>query len=201
MNKELEKVKQTGQLNKFKEADKEVQQQIAYIEYDEDESYANIDLEIQKESDIYQKYTMLFRKRISQEIMNYLEEATKYVPLYKPVKINVTLPNQSISEELLKQIELMVERSLARRIIDLNIIIKDIILKSFLMIIFGLISMVVNILLDTYFSIYMLEEVFMIASWVFIWKAVEGLFFDRRKTHISKLKLLQIYSADYESKI
>lgn len=201
MNKEIDKSKQTGQLNKFREADKEVQQQIAYIEYDEDETYANIDLEIQREADIYQKYTILSRKRISQEIMNYLEEASKYVPLYKPIKINVTMHNHEISSELLKQVELMVERSLARRIIDLNVMMKDTILRSILMIIFGLISMVINIMLDTYANVYMLEEVFMIASWVFIWQSVEGLFFDRRKIHISKLKLLHVYSADYDSKI
>lgn len=202
--KEAEKLreKQLGQqISKFKEADKEVLK-IEYEEYDEDEDYAVIDLEITQESDIYQKFTMLSRRRISQEIMNHLEENAKYVPLYKPLLINITMPNHIVEPELLKTIELMVERSLTKRIIDLTVNIKQIKIISTLMVLFGLTAMIISILLsDRFFNIFIINEVFSIASWVFIWKSVEGFLFDLRKTTDQKYKLLQIYSADYVSKL
>ncbi len=202
--KEAEKLreKQLGQqISKFKEADKEVLK-IEYEEYDEDEDYAVIDLEINQESDIYQKFTMLSRRRISQEIMNHLEENAKYVPLYKPLLINVTRPHQTIDADLLKTIELMVERSLTKRIIDLTVNIKQIKILSTLMVLFGLTAMMISILLsERYLNLFIINEVFYIASWVFVWKAVEGFLFDLRKTTEQKYKLLQIYSADYCSKI
>jgi hypothetical protein len=194
--------KQLGQqISKFKEADKEVLK-IEYEEYDEDEDYAVIDLEISQESDIYQKFTMLSRRRISQEIMNHLEENAKYVPLYKPLLINVTRPHQTIDGDLLKTIELMVERSLTKRIIDLTVSIKQIKILSTLMVLFGLTAMMISILLsERYLNLFIINEVFYISSWVFVWKAVEGFLFDLRKTTEQKYKLLQIYSADYVSKI
>jgi hypothetical protein len=202
--KEAEKLreKQLGQqISKFKEADKEVLK-IEYEEYDEDEDYAVIDLEISQESDIYQKFTMLSRRRISQEIMNHLEENAKYVPLYKPLLINVTRPHQTIDGDLLKTIELMVERSLTKRIIDLTVSIKQIKILSTLMVLFGLTAMMISILLsERYLNLFIINEVFYISSWVFVWKAVEGFLFDLRKTTEQKYKLLQIYSADYVSKI
>lgn len=202
--KEAEKLreKQLGQqISKFKEADKEVLK-IEYEEYDEDEDYAVIDLEINHESDIYQKFTMLSRRRISQEIMNHLEENAKYVPLYKPLLINVTRPHQTIEADLLKTIELMVERSLTKRIIDLTVNIKQIKILSTLMVLFGLTAMMISILLsERYLNLFIINEVFYISSWVFVWKAVEGFLFDLRKTTEQKYKLLQIYSADYCSKI
>jgi hypothetical protein len=202
--KEAEKLreKQLGQqISKFKEADKEVLK-IEYEEYDEDEDYAVIDLEINQESDIYQKFTMLSRRRISQEIMNHLEENAKYVPLYRPLLINVTRPHQTIDGDLLKTIELMVERSLTKRIIDLTVSIKQIKILSTLMVLFGLTAMMISILLsERYLNLFIINEVFYISSWVFVWKAVEGFLFDLRKTTEQKYKLLQIYSADYCSKI
>lgn len=202
--KEAEKLreKQLGQqISKFKEADKEVLK-IEYEEYDEEEDYAVIDLEISQESDIYQKFTMLSRRRISQEIMTHLEENAKYVPLYKPLLINVTMPHHTIDTDLLKTIELMVERSLTKRIIDLTVNIKQIKILSTLMVLFGLTAMMISILLsERYFNLFIINEVFSIASWVFIWKSVDGFLFDLRKTTEQKYKLLQIYSADYISKI
>ena len=62
--------------------------------------------------------------------------------------------------------------------------------------------MIIFILLsDRFFNIFIINEVFSIASWVFIWKSVEGFLFDLRKTTDQKYKLLQIYSADYVSKL
>lgn len=201
--KEVEKTREKQldqQISKFKKADKEVLK-IKYEEYDEEEDYAVIDLEISQESDIYQKFTMLSRRRISQEIMNHLEEYAKYVPLYKPLLINITMPNHTIAPELLQTIELMVERSLSRRIIDLTVTIKQIKILSTLMVLFGLTAMMISILLsERYLNIFIFNEVFSIASWVFIWKSVEGFLFDLRKTTEQKYKLLQIYSADYVSK-
>ncbi|PKK85567.1 MAG: hypothetical protein CVV63_05090, partial [Tenericutes bacterium HGW-Tenericutes-8] len=158
--KEAEKAKEKQleqQLTKFKEADKEVLQ-IKYEEYDEDEEYAIIDLELSSEQDIYQKFTMLSRKRISQEIMNHLEENAKYVPLYKPLLINVTFPNQKVEADLLKTIELMVERSLIKRINDLTIQLKQVRVISTLMVIFGLTAMATAILLSEYLNIFMVQE-------------------------------------------
>lgn len=202
-NKEAEKLreKQLGQqISKFKEADKEVLK-IEYEEYDEAEDYAVIELEISQESDIYQKFSMLSRRRISQEIMNHLEESAKYVPLYKPLLINITMPHETIDSELLKSIELMVERSLTKRIIDLTVTIKQIKVISTLMVLFGLTAMIISILLsDRFLNLFIINEVFYISSWVFIWKAVEGFLFDLRRTTEDKYKLLQIYSADYISK-
>ncbi|MDY0209896.1 MAG: hypothetical protein RBQ91_00625 [Acholeplasma sp.] len=202
--KELEKAKEKQleqQLSKFKEADKEVNK-IKYEEYDEDEDYAVIDLELSGEQDIYQRFSMLSRKRISQEIMNHIEENARYIPLYKPLLINITLPNQLIEPDLLKTIELLVEKSLIKRINDLTIQIRQIRVISTLMVLFGLVAMTVAIFLsEKYLNVFMLQEIFTIASWVFIWKSVEGFAFDQRKASLQKYKLLQIYSADYQSKL
>lgn len=202
--KELDKAKEKQleqQLSKFKEADKEVNK-IKYEEYDEDEEYAVIDLELSGEQDIYQKFSMLSRKRISQEIMNHIEENAKYVPLYKPLLINVKFPNQLVEAELLKTIELLVERSLIKRINDLSIQIKQTRIISTFMVLFGLLTMTISIFLsEDYLNVFMLQEIFTIASWVFIWKSVEGFAFEQRRTSLQKYKLLQIYSADYQSKL
>lgn len=200
--KESEKVKEKKleqQLNKFKQADKEVNK-FEYEEYDEEEDYAVIDLELSSEQDIYQKFTMLSRKRISLEIMNHIEEAAKYVPLYKPLLINVTLPHQEIDDALLRNIELMVERSLIKRITDLTIQIKQVRVISTFMVIFGLSAMTISLLMASYLNIFMIQELFTISSWVFIWKAVEGFAFEQRRLSAQKYKLLQIYSADYASR-
>lgn len=202
--KEAEKAKEKQleqQLSKFKEADKEVSK-IKYEEYDDEEEYAQIDLELSSEQDIYQKFTVLSRRRINQEIMSHLEDNSKYVQLYKPLLINVTVSNKEIDAELLKTIELMVERSLIKRITDLTIQIKQVRVISSLMVIFGLAAMAISIVLsEKYLNIFMMQEIFTIASWVFIWKSVEGLAFEQRKLSMQKYKLLQIYSADYESRL
>ncbi|MCL2880132.1 MAG: hypothetical protein FWF29_07800 [Treponema sp.] len=48
--------------------------------------------------------------------------------------------------------------------------------------------------------LYAFNELFVVVSWVFIWRFVEMFFFDRTKLRFRRMKLLQIFSAEYRIK-
>jgi hypothetical protein len=43
----------------------------------------------------------------------------------------------------------------------------------------------------------MINELILIMCWVFIWKAVEMYFFEKRIMKMDKIKLMQLYLAEY----
>ena len=71
-------------------------------------------------------------------------------------------------------------------------------LKEFIaLLVLGVASFGVRAIINKYISNVSINEILLIVAWVFIWRAVETFYFERKKIRKDKLKLIQLYMARY----
>jgi len=135
---------------------------------------------------------------INPGIIEYLESRVNSIPLKKRVTIEIeyggTIPGDPFLPEKLikKHLEESILVSIKRN--------TTILLNSFQMVLVGIVILVL-INLITYFTEHpAFRELFVVVSWVFIWRFVELFFFERIKLRFRRMKLLQIHMAEYRIK-
>ncbi len=145
-------------------------------------------------ADIYDKYSGLSDKFINKDIISYLEDRAKYVPAFEKLTILVESPYVSIMDELHSGIN----AELKKRLSDIEYELRKDLGESALLFLAGAISFIFETFFAIGFQSKVLDNLMVIVCWVFIWRAVEVFFLERRDLRKQKRKLLQLYLADYE---
>ena len=162
------------------------------------ENIPTIELCINDEKDLYNKFTILGKDKpdasnakINNDIIDYLMAETEKAPVHSSLVIAIKLQKEIVVG--IDNIEKLIKESVIERISLIN---KT--LRRFR--IFAIISALIGMFLigTTQFTHiierrYSLNEFVIVMSWVFMWKAVELMFFDKMKYGRDKGLLLKIY--------
>jgi len=152
-------------------------------------------LRLTKSDEIYEKYSNHQDKQISHEILDYIEDQAKYVPVYSQLTINV-------ETEEYEAVKIEDVRDAVKNHLRVGIIEKQIEMaknsKEFIaLLVLGVTSFGIKAIINKYVSNISINEILLIVAWVFIWRAVETIYFERKKIRKDKLKLIQLYMANY----
>lgn len=182
------------QIRDFEKVHKIVQIKAKRPDYDED--YTDIRLMLSAE-EMYSRFSFASRKRINREIMDYIEDQARNIPLYQPLKIVVKYVGGK-AEGNLNILEQMYQRYVMHKMTDLEHDLQRNLRLIIIMLVFGLVSLAVLYVMKNMIDLFPVTELLIIVSWVFIWKAAEGYFFDRKILLDRKFKFIQLYLAIFE---
>jgi len=158
----------------------------------------SIQLSIDDENDIYNKYSLNGNTQIKNEIIDYLEEQVKYVSIAHSITIQVEY--KSKNQSTISILQMLIKDKLEDRLSILYQEIHSKLRETILFVILGLISFFLLSIVGRITSSRTIKEILLIICWVFIWKAVEIYFMERRKLVSERLKLMKLYFAKYSIK-
>jgi hypothetical protein len=183
------------QIKDFEKVQKIVQNKAKKPDYDED--YTDIRLMLSSEMEMYSRFSFASRQRINREIMDYIEDQVRNIPLYQPLKIVVKYVSGK-AERNLNILEQMYRRYVMHKMIDLEHDLRRNRRLIIIMLVFGLVSLAILYAITNIIDLFPVTQLLIIVSWVFIWKAAEGYFFDRKILLDRKFKFIQLYLAIFE---
>ena len=163
-----------------------------------------ISLCINNEKDLYNRFTFFSDEnieanashmQISDEVINFLERQMDHVPPFIPVTIELRLKERN--EEKLKRIEESIKAELTKKTFEIDIAIAKMRRNGVLLVIAGVIPLTFRQIFSALTSRYALTELFLVMAWVFMWKAVEILFFNRPELAKRKMKFRRILKAEF----
>ncbi|MBN2220346.1 MAG: hypothetical protein JW697_08730 [Kosmotogaceae bacterium] len=133
----------------------------------------------------------------AERAVDVLEEKTKYLPLKRNLTVMVDC-NCGDLLDLSKKVKDSIRKQLIPLLYYVDLDLRRLSRVSAAMMVFGVLAMgTASLLSELSFNPYALHEILVIASWVFIWAAVETFFFDRRKLKNRKHHLYRIYFAEF----
>ena len=135
--------------------------------------------------------------KISDEVVNYLIEEVKSIPKKNSIIINFKLTNKVNCEiEVIKNI---LKNNISCRILSTNNLIKKINISSIFMIFIGILLIGITQFIHKTHSF---NELIVVMSWVFMWKAIDFMFFEKSKLRRELFILKKIYfSSISETKV
>lgn len=150
------------------------------------------------EHDLYDKYTLFDdentldgNRQINSGIIDYLQDKAQYVSAKTKLKITI----QTRLPVSIDHIDDLIKAAIKQKLLRLKIKLKKINLHSILLALTGLVS--VSFTHMVFKSTFALHELFIVIGWVFIWRAIEIIFFDRLELASIKAGLLKIHNAEY----
>jgi hypothetical protein len=161
-----------------------------------------IDLCINNENELYNHFSKLNNViisksntiKISNEIIEYLMAETEKIDQKDSLKIRIkVLEKQNIDIEL---IEKLIKENIKEKLSNLNKKIKRTNRISFILIFIGMILVGITQMFQFFEKRYSFNEFIVVMGWVFMWKAIELLFFERFKLIKEKRILMKIYFSE-----
>jgi len=160
----------------------------------------SVDVFINKEADLYNRYTFSEKDyiknistRINGEVIEYLINEIKTFPINNTLNINLIISNNIYID--IKFIEGIIKENITKDIVVINKTLRKTHFKSIIFSIVGMLLIGVTQIFQLIEKRYSLNEFIIVMSWVSMWKAVDLIFFERADLMKEKTKLLKIYFA------
>ena len=135
---------------------------------------------------------------LNPNIIGYLETRVDKIPKNKKAEIEIeyggTIPDDPLLPEKLikKELEVSITSSIKRN--------KKIMFDSLIHAIIGITILGFINRFPHFSQLYAFNELFVVMSWVFIWRFVDMFFFERGKIRLRMIRLFKIYTAEYRIK-
>jgi len=133
------------------------------------------------------------------EIIDNLEDGTRYLPLHRGVVVVVECEDAGTGD--LDTFRESVKKELIPRLYYLDRDMKRLTRIGLIMLAIGAVIMGVSTFLATmtFTASYVIDQILVITSWVFIWTSVEKIFFERRDVMYHKRLIQRLYFAIYSN--
>ena len=158
-----------------------------------------VELCINKEADLFNCFSMFGNSftnntKINDKIMDYIEAETRSIDIRDALIISVKIVDEIKYD--LNFIEKLIKEYAERKILMLNKKIHKLNIHSFILAFIGMMLIGITHILRILEKRYSINEFIIVMSWVFMWKAVDLMVFD--KTGILKEKgvLMKIYYSE-----
>jgi hypothetical protein len=169
---------------------------------------STINLCINAETQIFNKFTMFDKEiaeinwniitRIDNELIEYLKNEVVNVPIKNNIKVDIYVKQKMVNK--VSDIENLIKENIQLKINQLDTKIKNIIMQSLIFILIGLILIGIAEYSKFIVNTVLHKELVIVMSWVFMWKAIELIYFERRKLKKEKFKLLKMCFCEYKIK-
>ena len=160
-----------------------------------------VELFIDNEIDLFSKYSIRKKdsvgntnSKINNDIIDYLVNEVKIIPIKNRLKIYLKVVTKIINDNDL--ISKMIKNNVIEKITIINKRINKININSLLFALLGMLFIGVTQVLQFIEKRYSLNEFVIVMSWVFMWKAVDLMFFERAELMKEKGILLKIFFSE-----
>ena len=160
-----------------------------------------VELYINNESDLFNKYSIYTKDgivnnnpKINNDIIDYLIDETKMIPIKNGLKIYFKIVNKINWDD--DFINKMIKNNILEKIIIIDKRIKKININSLVFAWVGMLFIGITHVLQFIEKRYSLNEFVIVMSWVFMWKAVDLMFFERTELIKEKGILLKIFFSE-----
>jgi hypothetical protein len=163
-----------------------------------------IKLCINNDTELYNHFTISSKEnkhivnnssgKINDEIIDYLIIETENIPPKN--SLIITIEKYEKTNETIEFIEKLIKENINRKLYNINKRIRKINRNSFILILIGMILISITQIFQILERRYSLHEFVIVMSWVFMWKAVELIFFERVKLIKEKAILLKIFYSE-----
>ena len=162
-----------------------------------------VKLIINDERDLYNKFNMNLNpdnivssdSEINPETINYLQKEIRETPRFFNISIKIRVNGRS-REELVIIAE-QIKTEIKKKILKLNFTEFKMRRQSFILILGGIISLAIQQIFSGLLIRYALKELLLVMAWVFMWKAVELIFFERMQIAGEIKTLKRILKSDF----
>lgn len=185
------KKKSIKNLQKFKSAKFNYAKFVKQYYIEKKEAY--ISAKVNSLDDIISKYSTKGYEWINPDFANYIEESAYYIPIEESVTIEICGGNFSDEEkELVKKvIKDYFGLKLGDKILDLE----ENRHKSFILLLFGIISLGIFAILSKFSIISALSEIILLLFWFFIWEYGDLAWLERSDIQVERIEAGQLSTA------
>ncbi len=165
----------------------------SYIrEYDND-GRELIRMQVRNDDDFLSKYSPKDQILISNDVVEYLDNAVKSKRLDKD--LHIIISSNVIDEKEKTQYQKGIRNYYRLRILDIERRLKTNTFLSILMISFAILIFSIYIFMEISNTGYIILQLIDIAGWVFVWEAVDLFFLERKRLKYEQLRDCSLYDA------
>lgn len=145
-------------------------------------------------------FTGPISRRRALDLLNRLQNETMYIPASQPLIIKLDFEDQEDTEVQTIFLKETINNEIIKIIHHENQELRRIKILSSILFIVGVgVMLIATLLTSKQFFTSAVQQLFVIASWVFIWEAIDKMVFVRQQLVSTRLKLYQLYFAEYEA--
>lgn len=144
---------------------------------------------------IVDPYSYFGDAAVRQELLEYIEKEARAIPLSTRIRIEFEL-GEDVSSSV-ESIAELVGKDLRERIQGLRETMRRLMRRSLVLMVVGILIFAVETIMPQWSESGAIHEMLIIMCWVFIWKAVESFFFERRSAMLERMRLVHLYMAEY----
>jgi hypothetical protein len=168
----------------------ELESELVFSERDE----AQIECKVGKIENIFSPYDIAKNRTISESFHSYLMQEIDIIPARYDLELKLHVA-QDTEPEQEDKIRKAVKRHYSFMITSTNETLRRTFIVSFLLYFAGLISIIVNFLIENINPILPFRETLLIITWFLVWEGTSVAFFDRHKIKTKRYNMLRIYNA------
>lgn len=150
-----------------------------------------INIKIDNKEQVISKFSYDENDKLNKELCEFILDKTKTMSLHKNIQLNLYTSSPIQKGE----IKTTLQNHFQEEYIEVRHELKRVNIFSFIMLILGIISLSVLILAHKFFDYFYFTTILEIASWVFVWEAVDSFFLKRSNIKRKCLLLQKLYSA------
>lgn len=177
---------------KLREAHREIRQEKDFVV--DSDGDAIISVKATDEQQIFSSYNFDGNERLKPELSEYIYDKAKFTRPTQDIRIKI-YTNEDVDEQEVKS---AIKNNYKKDYVELKNKSKRNLVFSAVMLIVGLLGMSLLLLMHQYFYNVYLEVVIEIATWVFIWEAIDSYFLRRMSIRHERMILLKLYSAEID---
>ena len=155
---------------------------------------AIISVKATEEDQIFSSYNFDGNEKLKPELAEYIYDKAKFTRPTQDIRIKI-YTGDNIDEEEVKS---AVRNNFKKEYVALKNASKRNLIFSAIMLVIGLLGLSLLLLMHQYFYNVYLEVVIEIATWVFIWEAIDSYFLRRATLRHDKMIFLKLYSAEID---
>lgn len=176
----------------LREADKQIKQDKDFII--DSEGDALISVKAPKKEQIFSSYNYDSNEKLNGELDEFIYDKAKFVPLPQDIKLKI------YTEENIDEVEVKkaIKNNYKKQYIEIKNELKKNTLFSLVMFILGILSLSLLLLMHKFFYNVYFEIIIEIATWVFVWEAVDSFFLQKAELKRKRATFLKLYSSEIE---
>lgn len=153
-----------------------------------------INIKIDNKEQVISKFSYDENDKLNKELSEFILDKTKIMPLTNDFKLNF----YSSSAIDAKEVQTTLKNHFKEEYIEAKHELKRANIVSLIMLILGIASLSILILAHKFFDYFYFTTILEIASWVFVWEAVDIFFLQRSRLKRQCLLMKKLYSAQVE---
>ena len=156
------------------------------------EDYNIINIKVDNKEQVISKFSYDENDKLNKELSEFILDKTKVITLNKDIQLNFYTSSTIDKNE----VKTTLQNHFKEEYIEVKHELKRANIISLIMIILGVISLSLLVLAHKFFDYFYFTTILEIASWVFVWEAVDIFFLQRSKIRRKCLLMKKLYSAE-----